>query len=403
VNGRYWRNVGLLAAGQALAMTAGSVIATTSALVGHMLAADPALSTLPAALQVTASMLATIPASLLMRRAGRRLGFSIGGALGVAGGLVGAYAIVHAGFALFCLGSACFGASLGFVTFYRFAAADEGDERRRNRAISLVMAGGVAAAIVGPELAKWSQNLLAPYTFAGCFLAIAALNAGALVLAQPLRLPLLTVAERRDSGRPLRVIARQPAFLIAVLGAMIAYAVMTLVMTATPLAMLACGFQFGATAFVIQWHALGMFAPSFFTGQLINRFGVLRVMGVGAALLLACVGVNLSGLELAQFWGGLVLLGLGWNLLFIGATTLLTQTYAPAERAKVQALNDFLVFGLAAAASFLSGAIHSRIGWGAVNLVVIPPVLIVLVGLVWLRQKRAAAAAAQGLPARPAA
>jgi MFS family permease len=395
-------NLFVLASGQALTMTGASVTMTASALVGRMLAADASLATLPVAVQVTASMLATIPASLLMRRAGRRLGFSLGSVLGIAGGLLGAHAIMHASFLLFCLGSALIGAALGFVTFYRFAAADHGDERSRSRAISLVMAGGIVAAIAGPELAKRSVDLLAPLAFAGCFLVIAVLNVAALAVVQWLRLPLPTAAERQDSGRPLGVIARQPAFIIAVLAATIAYAVMTLVMTATPLAMLACGFEFGPTAFVLQWHALGMFVPSFFTGYLINRFGVLRLMAVGAALLLACVAVNLTGLKIAQFWTGLVLLGVGWNFLFIGGTSLLTQTYAPAERAKVQALNDFLVFGLAAAASFLSGAIHSGIGWAAVNLAVIVPVLVVFVGLIWLRQKRAAAAG-DAVPARPAA
>ncbi|MBX6320594.1 MAG: MFS transporter [Rhodospirillaceae bacterium] len=394
-----WRNVAVLAACQALSMTGASITMTSSALVGQMLAADKGLSTLPLALQVSAAMLTTVPASLLMKRAGRRAGFSLGCALGAAGGALCALAIATAGFALFCLGSALLGAALGCATFYRFAAADHGDERQRSRAMSLVLAGGVVAAIGGPELAKWSAGLMAPLTFAGCFVAIAVLNLAALALVQALRLPALARAERRQSGRPLSRIVRQPAFVVAVGGAMVAYAVMTLVMTATPLAMLACGFDFAATAFVIQWHALGMFAPSFVTGHLINRIGVRGVMATGAALLLGCIAVDLSGVALSRFWAGLVLLGVGWNLLFLGATALLMQACAAAERAKVQAFNDLLVFATSAAASFASGAIHSRIGWPAVNLAVLPPVLLVLAGLLWLGRRPTAA---MGVPAGPA-
>jgi predicted MFS family arabinose efflux permease len=251
------------------------------------------------------------------------------------------------------------------------------------------MAGGVLSAIAGPELAKWSAGLLAPITFAGCFAAIAALHVVALLLLQATRIPAPTALERRESGRPLRQIARQPVFIVAVFGGMIGYAVMALVMTATPLAMVACGFAFPDAAFVIQWHALGMFAPSFFTGRLIARFGVLNIMAIGAVLMLACIGVNLTGVTMLQFWSGLVLLGLGWKFLFIGATTLLTEAYAPAERAKSQALNDFLVFSAVAAAAFFSGAVQGRLGWDGVNLAAIAPVAAALAAIVWLRARRA--------------
>jgi predicted MFS family arabinose efflux permease len=254
------------------------------------------------------------------------------------------------------------------------------------------MAGGVVAAICGPELAKWSAGLLEPLTFAGCFAAIAVLNVAVLLLLQATRIPAPTAIERRETGRPIRSIARQPTFLVAALGGMVGYSVMALVMTATPLAMVACGFGFPDAAFVIQWHGLGMSAPSFVTGRLIARFGALSIMAIGAALMLVCIGVNLSGVAMLQFWSGLVLLGVGWNFLFIGATTLLTEVYAPAERAKTQALNDFMVFTAVAAASFFSGAIHNRLGWDGVNFAAIAPVVAALGAILWLRMRRAALA-----------
>lgn len=387
------RNIPLLAVCQALAMTGASVTMTASALVGQMLAIDKSLATVPLAFQMTATMLTTIPASLLMRRLGRRAGFSIGSLFGITSGIVCALAIYLADFWLFVVGSMFMGATMGFATYYRFAAADVADERYRSRAISLVMAGGVAAAIAGPELAKWSAELLAPLSFAGCFAAIAVLHLGALLLLQATRIAPPSAQERRESGRPLKQIARQPVFLVAAFGGMIGYAVMALVMTATPLAMVACGFGFPDAAFVIQWHALGMFAPSFVTGRLINRFGVLNVMATGAALMLACIAVNLSGITMVHFWSALVLLGLGWNFLFIGATTLLTEAYAPAERAKSQALNDFAVFTAVAAASFFSGAVQGRLGWDGVNVAAILPVVAALVAVLWLKARRAGGSA----------
>lgn len=384
------RNVPLLTACQALVMTGASVTMAASALVGQMLAVDKGLATLPMAFQFTATMLATVPASLLMRRFGRRAGFSLGSLVGVVAGAVSGLAIYVADFWLFVLGSALFGVTMGFATYYRFAAADIADERHRARAISLVMAGGVVAAICGPELAKWSAGLLEPLTFAGCFAAIAVLNLVVLLVLQATRIPAPTAVERRESGRPIGRIARQPVFLVAVLAGMVGYSVMALVMTATPLAMVACGFGFADAAFVIQWHGLGMFAPSFVTGRLIARFGNLAIMAVGALLMLVCIAVNLSGVAMLQFWSGLVLLGVGWNFLFIGATTLLTEIYTPAERSKTQALNDFLVFTAVAAASFFSGAIQNRLGWDGVNFAAIAPVAAALAAIVWLRMRRAA-------------
>lgn len=386
------RNALLLAFCQALAMTGTTIMVTTSSLVGYSLLDDKAWATLPQALQVTGTMLTTIPASLLMARIGRRAGFSLGAAIGLVGALVAVAAIFAGRFPLFCLGIFLLGSYNGFAIFYRFAAADAADADFRPKAISWVMAGGVAAAIFGPQTAKWSKNLFEPVLFAGCFAMIAGFCILSLVLLRFLRIP-RPPAVRFGEGRRLAAIMRQPTFVTAVLAGMIAYGMMSLVMTATPLAMLGCNLAFEDAAFVIQWHALGMFAPSFVTGSIIRRFGTVRVMLVGAALLAACVAVDLSGIALANFWAGLLLLGVGWNFLFVGATTLLTETYRPEEKAKVQAVNDFLVFGAVSLSSFSSGALLSRFGWTFVNLAVLPPVTIVFLLLGWFLLRRREAAA----------
>ncbi|MBT6138493.1 MAG: MFS transporter [Rhodospirillaceae bacterium] len=387
------RNVALLAACQALAMTGMTITATVTALVGDMLSNHGPWSTLPLAMQFTATMATTMPASLFMRRFGRKAGFALGVVIGVAGSGMAIYAITNGSFLLFVVASIMIGTFMGFSVFYRYAAADTASEAFRPKAISLVMAGGVVAAVFGPELSKWSFELLAPATFAGSYVAIAVVHGSILAVLFFVDIPREKVSETGDTGRPLSEIVRQPKFLIAAVGGMIGYGVMSFIMTATPLAMIGCGLEFRDTAFVIQWHALGMFAPSFFTGSLINRFGVLRVMFVGALLLAASVAVNLSGLELMRFFSGLVLLGLGWNFLFIGGTTLLTETYEPAEKAKVQGLNDLLVFTTVSASSFASGALLHLFGWQAVNLGVIPLILIVVLLIGWQRFQTARATA----------
>ena len=387
------RNVLILALCQALAMTSTSLMVTVAALVGQMLAADKTLATLPIAVQFTATMATTIPASLLMKRIGRRAGFSVGALLGAAGAGLAIAAIFAGSFVVFCLAGAAVGAALGFAMFYRFAAADAADPAFRGKAISLVLTGGVVAAVAGPQLARWSRDLFQPALFAGCFVAIAGLWLAALLLLQLVDIPRPSELERRAGGRPLAAIVRQPAFVVAALGAMIGYGVMSLVMTVTPLAMIGHAHEFDDAAFVIQWHVLGMYAPSFVTGHLIARVGVLNVLAAGVALIGACVAVNLSGTGVMQFWAALTLLGLGWNFLFIGSTTLLTETYRPEERAKTQALNDFLVFGTVAMSSFASGAVHNHFGWSAVNLAVIAPISAVLLAVLWLRRRRAALAA----------
>lgn len=386
------RNVLLLAASQAMLMTGGSLLIATSALVGYRLSPDKALATLPLAMQMLASMLTSIPASLLMQRVGRRAGFLLGSGIGIAGAGLATVAIVTGNFMLFVLGAALSGVFAGFGNYYRFAAADVATSGYRGTAISYVMAGGVIAAFIGPNLAHWTSAWLAA-PFAGSYLALAAILLLSFATLWFLDIP-RPARETPGSGRALGTIARQPVFIVAAIGGMLGYGIMALVMTATPLAMHEHHYAFGDTAFVIEWHVLGMFAPSFFTGHLIRRFGVLQVMLAGGLLSAACVGINLTGTSLAHFWLALALLGVGWNFLFIGATTLLTETYAPEEKAKTQALNDFMVFSTVTVAVLSAGTLQHRLGWQAVNYGVLPLIAVTVMAVAWLLLRRRSAPAA---------
>lgn len=385
------KNVLLLSLCQALLNTANSLLVATSALVGYALSPDKALATLPLALQFLATMLTSIPASLLMKYIGRQFGFMLGGLAGLAGAALAAYAIVAGSFALFLLATVLFGVFNGFGGYYRFAAADVATADYRSTAISYVMAGGVIAAFVGPNLAHWSRAWLPAAEFGGSYLSLIGVYALSLVALLFMRIPRPGAHERHAHGRPLAAILRQPVFIVAALAGMLGYGVMALVMTATPLAMHAHAYPFGDTAFVIQWHVFGMFAPSFFTGHLIRRFGVVNVMLTGAVLSAACVAVNLAGGEFAHFWSALFLLGVGWNFLFVGATTLLTETYAPEEKAKTQAANDFLVLATVTLASLSAGALQHRLGWQAVNIAVVPLIGVILGALLWFKRRPAPA------------
>jgi len=382
------RNVSLLAICQGLAMSCSSLSITIAALVGSSLADDKSLATLPLALQFLGMVATTIPASLLMQRFGRRAGLSLGAVIGLASGLLGALALFESDFALLCVSHLLFGAFTAHAQFYRFAAADTASPAYRGRAISWVMSGGLVAAFLGPQLAVWSRHWFDPVLFAGGYLAVAALS---LLF---IRIPRPGTEPDGVPARPLSMVVRQPAFALAVLAGMVSYGAMNLVMTATPLAIIACQHPFESAAMVIQWHVVGMFAPSFFTGHLIARFGVYRVIAAGGLLIVGCVAVNLSGVQVIQFWSALLLLGLGWNLMFVGGTTLLTQTYRPAERAKVQAVNDFLVFSVVATTAFASGAIFHGLGWPAINLAILAPVaLTALIAFIYHRRGETAAVA----------
>jgi len=381
--------VGVIAVCQALALTGTTIMVLVSALAARAMAPSEALTTLPFGLMFVGVMVATVPASLMMRRFGRRAGFTLGAMFGAAGGLVGAVGLVSGSFVLFALGGFLQGLYAAFAQYYRFAAAEAVRQDCRASAISLVMLGGLAAAVAGPQLAQASLDLVDGARFAGCFLTIAGLAAAALAAVRFVDIPAVAREQRSGTGRPMRTIAAQPAFMVALPAAVVGYAVMGLVMTAAPLAMAGHGHGFGETAFVIQGHVLAMFAPSFFTGHLVRRFGPVRIALAGVAALFAMVGANLSGAGLWAYWCGLVLLGVGWNFMFIGASTLLTETYAEAEKAKVQGLNDFLVFGADAAAILSSGYVLQEYGWAALNRAVLPALLAMFGLALWLRLGRA--------------
>ena len=388
------RNVILLAVCQALAQSGSSLTATVAALAGFLIAEDKSLATLPMAFQFLGTMLSTIPASFFMRQVGRRIGFTVGMCFGLAGAGLSVYALFSINFALLVFGALLLGVHNAFWQYYRFAATDTASEEYRSRAISYVLAGGVVAAFVGPELAKVSIDLFEPVKFSGGYAAVMGIILMSMCVMQFIQIPRPTGEERSRSGRPLLEIVSQPKFVVALMSAMFGYAVMILMMTATPLAMQFCGHSFSDTAFVIEWHMVGMFAPSFFTGHLIKRFGVLNVITVGITLMFGSAAIGFSGIAVTQFWGALFLLGVGWNFMFIGGTTLVVESYRPEERAKVQAFNDFTVFTFVAIASFSSGAIQHLWGWDWINTAMLIPMLIVLTATVWLRlhNRRAAAA-----------
>lgn len=393
------RNVAVLALAQALFMSVQGMSAATTPLAGHMLlGADVKwLATVPVFLMHVGIMTATIPASLLMAAIGRRAGFALGSLLGVLGGAAGCAALYWQSFQLLCLSALVQGMQAAFFWYFRMAAADAAAPDFRAKAISLVMAGGVLAGLLGPEAAKWSVDWLAPVTFAGVYVAMAGFSVAVLLLVQLLRIPGLSSAERAAGGRPMAVIARQPAYRVALAASVFGYAVMTLTMSATPLAMLACGFHFTDSATVIQAHIVAMFLPSFFTGHLIARFGVLAVIAVGAMIEAAGALTNLAGLELGHFVLSNVLIGLGWNFTFVGGSTLLTTTYAPAERAKVQASHDFSVYATTASAAALSGVLQAKAGWTVINLATLPMMALVIGAALWLtvRQRGTAPAPAE--------
>jgi len=384
--GRY--TVAILALSQALFLSAAAVTFTFSALAGYALAEDKAVSTLPLALMTVATALTTIPASLLMAQLGRRRGFQLGALFGAASGGVCAGAIAMGSFWLFCLGSALMGVFQGFAMYYRFAAADAADPPSKAKAVSWVLAGGFVAALAGPQIATWSRGAVPAAEFAGSYLAIVALSLSSIAVLAWLRMPQPGPAEARG-GRPLSAIARQPAFVVAVLNAVVAYGVMSFVMTASPLAVVAEGHGADAAASVTRWHLLGMFAPSFVTGGLVARFGVTRVLLAGAGLLLASAAIALAdATALTHYHVALLLLGVGWNFLFIGGTTLLAETYRPSERAKAQAANEFLVFGTAALATLAAGGVQTGFGWTAVNWAAVPAVLTAAAATAWLAARR---------------
>jgi len=364
-------------------MSVNSLMVTAAAIIGSHLATNKALATLPLALYFVAVMLTTIPASLLMGIIGRKRGFLLATLIGICGGSCGAIGIYQGLFSLFCIGTFSIGIYTGFGNYFRFAATEVAPPEKKNTAISYVLAGGVLAAIIGPNLANLSKDVFA-VTYVGSMLSVVILYSLNGINFTCMQLPKPVIPNFRQTTRSMLQIALQPAFIVAVASAAIGYSIMVLLMTATPLEMTHQHHQFSDVAFVIQWHVLGMFVPSFFTGHLINRFGAQRIILTGTLLMVACITMNFNGSSVSHFWAALLILGVGWNFMFIGGTSLLTETYRSGESAKAQACNDFTVFTVAAASSFSAGALHYEWGWRFVNYAVIP--LIVIVGLahLWL-------------------
>ena len=388
------RNALVLAGAQALGGANPAIIISLGGIVGQSLAENKLLATLPVSLLNLGLAIGTIPAAMMMRRCGRRNGYLLGALIGVTAGITAAFGIVLQMFALFCLGTFISGFYASYVQSYRFAAADTAPGALKAKAISYVMAGGLVAGIVGPQVVIWTRDLVPGVTFAGSFLTqslMALLAIPVIAMLHPAPIPVNAAAA--GSGRPLGVIMRQPRFIIAVVAGLISYGLMSLLMTAAPLAMVGCGLPLETAALGISFHILAMFGPSFFTGSLITRFGKERVTAAGLLMIAAAALVGLSGLSVAHFWTALILLGLGWNFSFIGATAMVTDTYAPEERTRVQAANDFLVFGSVAAASFSSGKVLNLGGWEVVNWLALPPVCIALILLAWQARSRQTAAA----------
>lgn len=388
---RMKRNVWLLFLCQALmgASMIGQV--AMGALIGHSLAEDKALATLPMALQMLATMAASIPAGMVFGRFGRRAGFMMGAVGALVGSLVFALGVWRGDFLIYCLGAIPGGLGFGISQHYRFAAAEVASPGYRPRAIALVMAGGILAAVIGPELVKHSKDLVLPYLFLGTYLMLALLPPACMAILAVVDLP--PAPARARVATPVLDIIRRPAFLTAAFAGMVAYGAMNLVMTSTPLEMMLCGFGVGASATVIQAHAVAMFAPGFVTGPLIARFGVRPVILAGAALTAGCVLVAVAGRSFAHFTAALVLLGIGWNFMFVGATALLATAHAPEERVRAQAANDVLVFGTVACTAFASGAVHAQAGWAVLNLGLLPALGLAIAVVAWQWHRGRAGAA----------
>ncbi|HEY7142425.1 MAG TPA: MFS transporter [Methylomirabilota bacterium] len=376
------RNVLLLALCQAAFISTTGLMATIASLAGHALAADKALATLPATAVTVGTALGTIPASLIMRRVGRRLGFIVGSTFTMAGGLVGAWAVVAQSFGLLLAGGLLMGVSSAFAQLYRFAAAETVSPEHRGRAISFVLAGGLLAGFVGPQLAGSTAGLLGT-RFVASFLCVPLLALMSMSLMLGLRLPDAFESRIAGDARTVATIVRQPLFLVAVLSEMVAYGVMNLLMTGTPLAMVTHhGHGLRDAAFVIQWHLVGMFLPGFFTGPLIQRIGERATIAIGIAVNVASLSVGFTGTTVTHFWLALLLVGVGWNLMFVGGSTLVTRTYASGERTKAQAANDFLIWTTVAVTSLSSGQLLHRHGWTAILVTAGPLLALAAAGLV---------------------
>jgi MFS family permease len=377
------RNALVLAVTQALAGGNNAVLVATGGIVGTMLAPDKSLATLPLSILVLGTWLGTLPLGMLARRLGRRSALQIGTVCGVITGLICCTAVLQGSFLLFNIGAVFSGFYATAHQSYRFAAADTASEAFRPKAVSLVLLGGVAGSVVGPQLVIATKDFWPPYLFAASYIGqsvLALIAGGVLALVNIPKPPPRSVV---GDGRPIFEIAKEPRFIVAVACGVAAYSMMNMVMTSAPLAMVMCNHSITEATLGIQWHILGMFAPSLVTGTLIARFGIARMAGIGLALIVVAAAIGIAGVSVWHFWIALALIGVGWNFAFVGASTMVMQCHRPNERNKVQAFNDFLVFGSMAISSFSSGTLLVNFGWSAVNEVVFPVVLAAAALLTW--------------------
>jgi predicted MFS family arabinose efflux permease len=386
------RDIFLLACCQALLLVNASGLITMNGLVGFSLAQTKSLATFGATTYVLGSALASMPMSLWMARVGRRTGFMAGALINICGCMLGALALQWHSFALFCAATAVIGIYNAAGLQYRFAAAEVAATGDRARAISLVLAGGVVGGLVGPQATRFTRDLFAT-PFQGSLVMLAGFALVALVVQSRVHVPPPSIDERSGGGRSLGQIVRQPAFVVAVLAGALGYGLMNLLMTATPIAMDFCGLPFSATASVIQLHVVAMYGPGFVTGSLIRRFGTLRIIVAGTALTAIAVFVALNGVTVAHFIAALALVGVGWNFMYTGGTTLLTETYGPNEKARTQGLNDFVVFATMGISSFASGALVTTTGWETMNRAALPVLATIAAAALWLMWRRRVAAA----------
>lgn len=364
-----------------------SMLITVSALIGYELASDKRLTTLPLALQFFAIMCTSLPASYIMGKFGRKIGFLLAGSVGVIGAAVALWSILDANFYGFCAATVCFGIFAGFANYYRFTAAEVVSPSKKNLSISLVMAGGVIAAFIGPNLASWSSGMFEAYKFAGPFVVLMIVYILSMCTIAFADLPVLNthVVKGDHIVRPLSELVSQPIFIVAVACQMLGYGAMNFVMSSTPLAMDAHHYPMADTGTVIQWHVVAMFAPSFITGHLINRIGIVLVLLAGAVFGFISIAINLTApMSVANFVIALVTLGISWNFLYVGGTTLLTDAYNPAEKTRAQGFNDLLVFSTVTLTALTTGTVHHLWGWQTVNLLALPMLVLALLAIIWL-------------------
>jgi len=392
-----YREIFLLACCQALLLVNGSGLITINGLVGFSLTDIKSLATLGVTTYVLGSALSTFPLSLWMARVGRRRGFMTGALVNILGCAIGMVALWQRSFALYCFATAALGVYNAVGLQYRFAAAEVSAPGDRAKAIAWVLAGGIVGGFIGPQAVRAASDLF-PIPFLGSYGVLAAFALLALAVQSRVRVPAPSLEERTGGGRPLSTIMRQPVFIVAALAGGLGYGLMNLLMTATPIAMDFCGLSLGAAALAIQWHVFGMYGPGFVTGSLIKRFGVLNVILAGLGLMAACVAIALNGITVTHFVLALAMLGVGWNFMYVGGTTLLTECYEPAEKAKVQGINDFIVFAVMGVSSLSSGALVSTAGWMTMNRAVLPFLVLIGIAVLWLAwQRRRAVLAATNL------